>query len=341
MPTITSYSDEKELADVVHEIIDSPNYPALQALRDAGVQIESCFFIKTDENAVSKQSKGAVVKLKKVPDEFKLFMKRKINYVLIFDHSAWEELSDKQRRACIHHALWRIEVKHNDSGKLKLGNKQPEIVTDLETIRQFGQFNTVITELTKALRVNIEKNSSSNLPHESKDAVVSQAKPAIDEDADSEDSNDEDATEKPAKGKSTGRVTKAAPAPVENADEDEDEEDDEEDSSENKEKVSQTPVKAKGAKSVEDEEDEEDEDEDEEEDSDEGDEEEESKANTAPSSKGKGAKKDEDEDEEDEDEDEDEEEDEEDEDEEDEGEEDEDDEDENGAKTQKPKQTKK
>jgi len=124
----------------------------LSSLTNEEVEIKAVFYIKTDEEGETKPSAGAPVKLRKISPEFKLFMKDKPDFILIFDYHAWKHVSPEKREPMIHETLRRISVERNQAGALKLRTLPHAIQTDIATAQCYGAWNPALVQMKDALR---------------------------------------------------------------------------------------------------------------------------------------------------------------------------------------------
>src|SRR4051812_14682303 len=127
MATTIEYSVEKELTELVDEVLHKPEHSEFGPIRDVDLTILPCFVIRTDEDGQTKAGKGDPVKLKKISDLDRLFMKDKPHYIVVVDYGVWENAPDEQRMAMLHACLMQISVEHTDGGKIKLGSRKPDV----------------------------------------------------------------------------------------------------------------------------------------------------------------------------------------------------------------------
>ena len=151
MANNTEYAEENEIVDFVADVMADPQYTELRALSDEQLVIKAAFAYVYDNEGNDKRGSGAAVKLKKVHECFKIFIKgaekKEHAYVLVFDHYAWSELSPIQRRAMVFEALYSLEVVRDTEGHLKIKSRKPDIVTNTATTRHFGAWNPTLSDV--------------------------------------------------------------------------------------------------------------------------------------------------------------------------------------------------
>lgn len=148
MATTIEYSQERELDEFLEEILNK--YSRFSALRDH-VKIGACFCTRTNDKEATVEAKDEPVALKKVPPDMQVFMKPKLNYVLIVDYNFWENAMSKQKTGFIHRALSRIKVDVGDD-KVKLSFRKWEIQDNIATLIDVGPYTENHTLYGEAMR---------------------------------------------------------------------------------------------------------------------------------------------------------------------------------------------
>lgn len=141
MPKKTEYVTDDELTGLVSTMLANENLTDLQPLRENEIVIMCCMKVRMDEEGETESTKGNPVKLKKLSDVERLFIKGKAHYTLVMDYHFWKNSDDKQRWAKLFDVLYGIKPEKTEAG-LKLKKRERDIPVDhAKTLALFGPFD--------------------------------------------------------------------------------------------------------------------------------------------------------------------------------------------------------
>jgi hypothetical protein len=147
MPTHIEYVQEKELSDMFQKCLNSDLMFA--PLIENNVVIEPVLCVRMDENQEEIEPKGEVLKLKKMPEEFRLLVESRPNYVLVVDNHFWKKSDDRTRNAEMFRYLSRIEVVVKDDG-VKLKTRPWDFQDMACVIKRFGPYSPRVSGFFEA-----------------------------------------------------------------------------------------------------------------------------------------------------------------------------------------------
>jgi hypothetical protein len=150
MPS-TEYDFDKELSDMLEDMIADTNFSEFNELRDLAIVVLPCVKVRMDKDGETQACKGDPVTVKKVGPVERIFMTKKPHFLVVVDYGAWGEANEKIRQAMLHRGLMRIVAEKTDDG-MKIGTRKPDIVEFTMTVERFGAFNEHLLNLREAFR---------------------------------------------------------------------------------------------------------------------------------------------------------------------------------------------
>jgi hypothetical protein len=148
------YEKDEKLEAMVADLVTNPAYAEFSLLRQHHVKLISCLKVKMDENDEPIKPKGELVELKKQSPLHQVLLDA--HYIVVFDYYTWvnPSASESFKKAMIHRALMKINVKDNEEGVVSFGIRRPDVTEFQATVVRFGPFTDELKEFKDALFAN-------------------------------------------------------------------------------------------------------------------------------------------------------------------------------------------
>ena len=147
----TNYESDHSMTEVLAKVIAHTRLSGMGALREHGIKVLACAAIRMDEEGTTQTCSGPPVKLCKVSDALRVYMKDKARFVLVIDSGTWEQWNDNTRMAHVYAAITGITVEKDKKG-LKVRTEKPDIMEHSNTVAHFGIYNPSVQRFDAALR---------------------------------------------------------------------------------------------------------------------------------------------------------------------------------------------